>query len=78
MPGGKPITGVFNEDGVAVLSRDPRFSGWWMSSRHVFFYDNETCDDIGKCAMVPPDAEHLGIPAAFLPNRMPNLPVLPL
>ena len=78
MPGGIPMTGILNAFGKQILSRDERFNHTWISSRGVYFYDNETCDDIGKCAMVPPDAEHLGIPAAFLPNRMPNLPVLPL
>jgi hypothetical protein len=78
MPGGIPKTGIFNASGKPILSRDPRFNHTWISSRGVYFYDNETCDDIVKCAMVPPDATRLGISPAFLPNRMPYLPVLPI
>jgi hypothetical protein len=80
MPGGIPRTGIYNEAGVAILSRDDRFNHLWISSRGVYFYDNETCEDIAKCATVPGEPSNPSARPEFGPNRITvrqSFPILP-
>ena len=81
MPGGFPKTGLHDESGKPVLSTDERFAHPWMSSRSLFFFDNETCDDVFKCSIIPGDPANPSADASFWPSKMtlgPSFPVLPL
>jgi len=78
MPGGFPKGDIFNANGVAILSRDDRFNHLWISSRGLYFWDNETSEDISKCRISPPYPSAPRPPKGFGPNVMVDFPNLPI